>query len=452
MRTLGALALLGCALLSACSGGTASEGSCAALLDWNGVRYQGSGFRLPPELGERLGEGTYPGCDDGGGPVSEENVQVFAVEGVDTAVAVATGDGAGVWLAPAYSRPGASYPPALERVLLGPPCEASAPFVVEGLMEGGTNRLFALEVDRTDRAGRPYRGLLLELVVDRGAILPSVQLGRLSYLDRLRVRIGCHEADLPSRTFVAEEVSLVANGNACGRFGEPCHPSEGAPHPAIVGGSPKQRALLAEIVEGLGPSRLAAVAIEREEKSVGLAIKPVETGLRAEWEAWLVAGAFRDRSHERGLPEVVGLAVEDSWMSIEGGPWRGGLDDPRALSREVHRADGRSSVHFDEYGLLLPAGAVPAITFRTNDGATFLTQYLPRFLEELGDPWRYEGFYFRVERPDGRLLWEWAGSSPLSTGASGTSPGLEGCNPVEHLSAPVQTPPPDCPTTDSAGR
>ena len=450
MRTLAGLALLGSVLLSACSGGTRShaDAECAALLDWNGVRYQGAGFRLPPELGERLGEGTYPGCDDGGGPVSEQDVQVFAVEGVDPAVAVATEDSHGVWLAPAYSGPGVSYPPELERVLLGPACEARAPFVVEGLMEGGTNRLFALEVDRTDGAGRPYRGLLLELVVDDGAILPSVPLGRLSYLDRMRVRVGCREADLPNRTFVAEEVSLVANGNSCGRLGEPCHPSEGPPHPAVVGGAPEQRALLAEIVDGIGPSRLAAVAIEREEESVGLAIEPVESGLRAKWEAWLVAGAFRDRSHERGLPEVVGLAVEDAWISIEGGPWSGGLDDPRALSREVHRADGRSSVHFDEYALLRPAGAVPAIVFRTNDGATFLTQYLPRFLEELGDPWRYEGFYFRVESTDGRLLWEWAGSSRLSTGASGTSPGLEGCNPVQHLSASFQEAPPDCPAAD----
>jgi hypothetical protein len=448
MRTLAGLALVGCVLLPACSGGTVADASCPALLDWNGVRYQGSGYRLPPKLGERLGEGTFPPCDDGGGAVSEQAVQVFAVEGVDPAAAVATEGDLGVWLAPAYSGLDALYPPVLERVLLGPPCEASAPFVVEGLLEGGTDRLFAVEVDRADRAGRPYRGLLLELVADDGAVLPSVPLGRLSSFDRLRVRVGCREADLPNRTFVAEEVSLVANGNSCGRLGEPCHPSEGAPHPAIVGGSSEQRALLAEIVDGIGPSRLASVAIEPGEGSVGLAIEPGESGLRAEWEAWLVAGAFRDRSHERGLPEVVGLTVGDAWISIEGGPWRGGLDDPRALSREVHRADGRSSVHFDEYGLLRPAGVVPAITFVTNDGAEFLTRYLPRFLEELGDPWRYEGFYFRVESPDGRPLWEWAGSSRLSTGASGTSPGLEACNPVQHLSASFQAAPPDCPAAD----
>lgn len=298
-------------------------------------------------------------------------------------------------------------------------------------MEGGTNRLFAMEVDRTDRAGRPYSGLLLELVVNDGALLPSVPLGRLSHLDRLRVRVGCREADLPNRTFVAQEVSLVANGNSCGRLGEPCHPSEGAPHPAIVGGSPEQRALLAEIVDGIGPSRLAAVAIERGEETAGLAIEPVEPVLRAEWEAWLVAGAFRDRSVELGLPAVRGLAFAgEAPAVIEGGPWEGGSDDPRELSRHVHRADGRSSVHFDEYALLRPAGVVPAVTFVTNDAAEFLTRYLPRFLEEFGDPRQYEGFYFGVEDVAGELVWEWAGSTRLGLETSRTAPGLEGCDPA----------------------
>ena len=205
MRSLAGLAVLGCALLSACSGGRVeAEGSCAALLDWNGVRYQGSGFRLPPELGEHLGEGTYPGCDDGGGPVSEQKVQVFAVEGVDPAVAVATEGADGVWLAPAYSGAGVSYPPVLERVLLGPPCEASAPFVVAALRSS------------------------------------------------------------PPRP-------------VCGPSGE----------------------------------------------------------------AWLVAGAFRDRSVELGLPTVTWLAfAAEALAGIEGGPWEGGSDDPRELSRHVHRADG----------------------------------------------------------------------------------------------------------------
>lgn len=58
---------------------------------------------------------------------------------------------------------------------------------------------------------------------------------------------------------------------------------------------------------------------------------------------------------------------------------------------------------------------MPAITFRTDDVETFLDRQLSKFLEELGDPRRYEGFYFRLESLAGEPLWEWAGSSRLGT-------------------------------------
>ena len=103
------LALVG--LLAGCTNESAgsAEGSCAALLDWNGVRYQVSGHRLPPELGDELGTGVEPGCDDGGGAVGERSVTVYEVVGVDPSVAVALADMDAVYLAPAYSRPGALY-------------------------------------------------------------------------------------------------------------------------------------------------------------------------------------------------------------------------------------------------------------------------------------------------------------------------------------------------------
>ena len=405
-------------LLAGCAAGSGegdSDASCDAALDWNGVRYQGSGTRLPPELGEAIGEGTVPGCDDGDGDSGESTVTVFAVKGVDPAAAVGLEDDWAVYLAPAYSGSAVvEYPTALERIILGPPCSEPGSFVVEGDFEPYQDRIFALQVGTTDAAGSPYRGLLLNIVVASGADVPSVTLSRYSSGDRVRTRIHCREAERPNWTYVADEVSLVANGNSCGRYSEPCHRSEGPPQPAVAGGSAEQRALLGAIVEGVGPSVLRSVTVAATDRGAELVVGPQpDAGLRGEWEAWLVAGAFRDRSRELALPAVVGLTFDGAWMDIEGGPWSGGLDDPRALSREVHRADGRSSVHFDEYALLQPAGVVPAITFRTDDAEAFLDQYLSKFLEELGDPRRYEGFYFRIESLDGEPLWEWAGSSRL---------------------------------------
>jgi hypothetical protein len=326
MRTLAALALV-MVLLPACSSGTVSrsEGLCAALLDWNGVRYQGSSFRLPPELGERLGEGILPGCDDGGGPVSEQKVQVFAVEGVDPAVAVATEDADGVWLAPAYSRPGVSYPPVLERVLLGPPCEASTPFVVEGLFQGGSGRLFALEIDEADATGRPYRGLLIDVVVDEGAIVPSEPLEEFEGFERFRVLIRCRTAERPNRTFGAAEVSVVANSLYCSANGTPCHLSQGPPNPAIAGGTNAQREQLAEIVGGIGPSLLTDVAVERAGDGAALVVGTrVGETLRAHWEP--------------GSSPVHSGTARRSSVSLQWSPWRSKASD--AASRAA-RGRGR---------------------------------------------------------------------------------------------------------------
>jgi hypothetical protein len=433
MRTLAGLSLLACALLAACSGGTVSgaEAACAALLDWNGMRYQGAGFRLPPELGERLGEGTYPGCDDGGGPLSEQHVQVFAVAGVDPAVAVATEDSDGVWLAPAYSRPGASHPPVLERVLLGPPCEASTPFVVEGLLQGGSGRLFALEIDEADATGRPYRGLLIDVVVDEGAIVPSEPLEEFEGFERFRVLIRCRTAERPNRTFAAAEVSVVANSLYCSANGTPCHLSQGPPHPAIAGGTEDQRELLAEIVAGIGPSLLEEASVESTAGGAALALETDGEGLRAVWEAWLLAGAFRDGSHERGLPAVVSLELGGAGpTAIDGGPWQGQTSELRPLSRLILRAGDRSGAQPEEFGLLRPAGVVPAITWHTNEPARFLSEHVRAYLYELGDLRRYEGFYVRVLDMRGELVWEWARSGRLGLETSRAAPGLEGCDPA----------------------
>jgi Family of unknown function (DUF6281) len=415
MRLAPLLLVLTAGLAAGCS--QASEVDCANDLDWNGARYTSYGTAGPPPLGEALGEGSMPACDDGGGGgVGEREVTVFAVEGVDPEAAVALEGFDGVYLAPAYGGSSPDFPPVLERLVLGPRCSEPGSFVVEGDYEPYMDRIFTIEVDTTDAAGSAYQGLSMQIVVADGADVPSVPLSRYGTADRMRARIHCRTADSPQWTYVTDEVSFLANGWFCGRYGEPCHRSEGPPHPMLAGGSAEQRALLGEIVEGIGPSALVSVTVTATDRGVELAAElGPDADLRGEWEAWLVAGAFRDRSHELGLPAVVGLAIGDDRISIAGGPWSGGLDDPRALSREVHGADGRSSVHFDEYALLQPAGVVPAITFKVGEeaAAAFLKQQLPRFLEELGDPWRYEGFYFRVESPEGEALWEWAGSSRL---------------------------------------
>jgi Family of unknown function (DUF6281) len=71
----------------AAGGGSAS---CVPLLEWHDATYWG-GQPGKVKLGESLGEATEPGCADTGGAEPAENeVEVFAIEGVDPAVAFAT--------------------------------------------------------------------------------------------------------------------------------------------------------------------------------------------------------------------------------------------------------------------------------------------------------------------------------------------------------------------------
>jgi len=61
---------------------------CASVLDFDGKRFSGAATTTPI-LGEKLGRGVLPGCDDGGGEAPDREVTVHEIRGVDTDTAVA---------------------------------------------------------------------------------------------------------------------------------------------------------------------------------------------------------------------------------------------------------------------------------------------------------------------------------------------------------------------------
>src|SRR5919106_4329173 len=89
-RSAGALMLWMALMLTGCAG-SASSGSCAATLDFDGRTYSGYGDvkTLPPKS-QTLGRGTIPRCDDA--DVPPETVRVRALAGSDPAVAVVVGE------------------------------------------------------------------------------------------------------------------------------------------------------------------------------------------------------------------------------------------------------------------------------------------------------------------------------------------------------------------------
>jgi Family of unknown function (DUF6281) len=202
------IACVSAAILTACGGGE-YRGDCAARLVWQGREYVGGGTRLPPELGEPLGEAKIPGC---GGENSA--ARVVRVEGVDPKAAVAVPDDpTSVYIGPRYARASdADFPPPLARILLGPFCSEQRPFAVEGeLSSSGLRERFQLRVEWTEPAGLAYSGLLVDIRLDGSTEGVNPQ-NEFSDSDRFRVRIHCVPAKLPTPSFLAERVTFLANG------------------------------------------------------------------------------------------------------------------------------------------------------------------------------------------------------------------------------------------------
>lgn len=106
-RTLPAGLVLALAfLLAACSSGSSSDdggdkgdgevtsgssGSCALRVEYASVVYTDIA-EMPMKAGKLLGTGSQLGCDDTGSGASEDtDVNVYAVDGLDTKIAVAVG-------------------------------------------------------------------------------------------------------------------------------------------------------------------------------------------------------------------------------------------------------------------------------------------------------------------------------------------------------------------------
>jgi hypothetical protein len=137
--------------------GGPGSASCASRLDFAGRTYVGDGALLNlPRAGDRLGVGSQPGCDDGGGQVPAETQAVYRIPGIDPATAVLTDDT--VWVGSELGR------------LLDPivamntrlPCEAPAVGTLSGRVIGYHGPAI------TSETSPPYT---LDLAVDRGDAL-----------------------------------------------------------------------------------------------------------------------------------------------------------------------------------------------------------------------------------------------------------------------------------------
>jgi hypothetical protein len=225
----------------------------------------------------------------------------------------------------------------------------------------------------------------------------------------------------------------------------------------IVGGSPEQHAALRQILAGIGPTSIERIEIESFgpdfEIAVSFSVAGGRKNLRGEWEAWLVAGIFRDTADTSGLPAV--LVVETSGDTVRLGrrvpaepppPPEAIPQAARALAATVQEAAAESGSELVEFSILEPAGLAFAVTLKTDRPAAFLKERLNAFLERFDGFRQYEGAYFRVVDEAGETVWLLVTTSRITRAAHGvTRPELRGCDPIPSFPTAHVTPPPPCP-------
>lgn len=107
-------------------GAVAGEAVCAALVEYDGHTYDGHDvLRREPATTGRVGTGTAPGCDDGGGSTGARTVEVAELAGLPMTRAVLV-DGT------LYVRSDRPFPESARAWFRSPACDASEPFRLRG--------------------------------------------------------------------------------------------------------------------------------------------------------------------------------------------------------------------------------------------------------------------------------------------------------------------------------
>jgi hypothetical protein len=223
-------------------------------------------------------------------------------------------------------------------------------------------------------------------------------------------------------------------------------PAAAAPTPEITGATAPQRALLADLLEGMRGAELEGIEIKAAGRrwvpskpgDVDVRITWPDHNPRGRWEAWLLASVFAERSADKGLPPVIALAAagdavrlagigqtdeQDAEIEIPPGP-----QDPERVADEMQAlAEGAEALLVD-IDVLTPGGVTaPSLTLRVDDPGAFLDDRLQKLLG--GFRGRYVSWHAIVVGPDGEAAW--TGSSVHNRYALLSSqwvrPDLEGC-------------------------
>ena len=231
----------------------------------------------------------------------------------------------------------------------------------------------------------------------------------------------------------------------------------------IVGTTPKQDAVLREILGGLGETVIEEIRVTPpgdgwtpfKPHSVVVHLKTAKTdeSERAAWEAALVAEAFEARSRELHLQPVAAYETASDGVALDG-PDEPEPDDRTPVTRtEIRSAvvSGAKASGAEIVTLRIgqPRHLAAAVTLRVDDPASFLKHRLHTFLEAVPSlsTRQYDGLYVLVDDRKGRYVWLSAGTvgDTISGGTEGARSDLEACYPALRFGSPNDKPPPPCP-------
>lgn len=224
----------------------------------------------------------------------------------------------------------------------------------------------------------------------------------------------------------------------------------------IRGGSTRERAVLGEIVYGLGRTRIERIVIHEPDKRLwrpvregdaALRITVAEKAIRGRWEAILVAGAFVDRSNEARMRIPVVLELPDDAFRLDG-PGESALrwkpQDEEAVTREIHALAEEVGASLIGLEILRPYGLAVALRIQVDQPAAFLKTGLDRLLDPfVRERARYDGVYIQVTGEGGGRIYELGNTNRQRQVSIRVRRDLAGCVPM--FPADPRSLPPPCP-------
>jgi hypothetical protein len=257
---------------------------------------------------------------------------------------------------------------------------------------------------------------------------------------------------------VAAGLTLVAAG--CGGDDDEAIPgrvpAKLAPTIVVEGGPPRQRALLRRVAGGMQKTTLTRIVLRRQtggDADVAISLSSASgPSVRAQWDAWIVAGGFSRRLQAAGLPARVAASGRAGVFTAR--PKVRGKPDPRPLSRAqqtavvraIRRAATRVGAEAVRMEVHRPYGVAIALSLGTKDPARFLKERLRPLQEKLDvHRKRLEGVYLAVLDESRRLAVEWGSWTRNPAGSYWVRRDLANCSPIRQSEPPGTEPPPACP-------